>query len=272
MVNRIRDAFELLRRTPAGKEALQAHELEIATDRELHVAAIEEAQAKLHDALPKLNADVAEAQKQWDRARKAADAAEATHRSARSALNNAVHRAGHARDTHQDKLAKGSDPRIPGVCAKLRLVYLKESTGGLVVQYEETGSFDAMSRYPNPLMRISDNRKARLRRMTAMRDALTAIDALRFNAKADVGEEIRLVLEGLPDGTVLEFAYKGYAKELRGQNVVDLYRPVDVSQDFAEVLQPVEFVSRDDGGTGGGGAGYGADFPEGIPSGIPMAR
>ena len=270
VINRIASAFELLRRTPAGKQALEEHQREIATDREDHVAAIEKAQAELHDALPKLNDAVAKADAQWERARKAADAAEATHRSARLDLNNAVYRAGHARDTHQDQLAKGSDPRIPGVCAKLRLVYLKESTGGLVVQYEETGKFDAMSRHPNPLMRISDNRKARLRRMTAMRDALTAIDALRFDAKAGVGEEIRLLLEGIPDGTVLEFAYEGYAKELRGQNVIDLYKPLDVVEGFSEVLQPVEFVSRDDRGSGG--TGFGVDLPSGIPSGIPMAR
>ena len=252
MMNRIKDAFELLRRTPAGKEALQAHELEIATDREVHVAAIEEAQAKLHDALPKLNDAVAKADAQWERARKAADAAAATHRSARSDLNNAVHRAGHARGTHQQTLAKGSDPRIPGVVAKLRLLYVKEARGGLVVEYEETGKFDAMSRHPNPLMRVLDNRKARLRRMTALRDALTAIDALRFHSKADVGDEMQAILEGIPDGTICEFVFEGYAKGLGGQNVIDLYRPIDVAESFLEVLEPAEFVSRDDGGTGGG--------------------
>ena len=271
VINRIASALELLRRTPAGKQALEEHEREISSDREVHVAAIEKAQAELHDALPKLNDAVAKADAQWERARKAADAAEATHRAALQARGNAVHRAGHARDTHREELAKGSDPRIPGVCAKLRLVYMKESTGGLVTQYEETGKFDAMSRHPNPLMRISDNRKARLRRMTAMRDALTAIDALRFHAKADVSEEIRLALEGIPDGTVLEFAYEGYMKGLGGQQVIDLYRPIDVVEGFSEVLQPAGFVSRGDDG-GGEPTGSGVDFPEGMPSGIPMAR
>ena len=37
MVNRIRDAFELLRRTPAGKQALEEHEREISTERGVHV-------------------------------------------------------------------------------------------------------------------------------------------------------------------------------------------------------------------------------------------
>ena len=120
MRNRIKDAFDLIRRTPAGRQVLEEHDREITIDRELHAAAIETAQAELVNALPKLTDAVAEAQKQWDRARKAADAAEATHRAARSALNNAVHRAGHTHDTHQQELAKGADPRIPGVVAKLR--------------------------------------------------------------------------------------------------------------------------------------------------------
>ena len=204
MGTRNREAFGLWRSKPEGKQGLEEHEREIGTDRELHCAAIEEARAELINALPKLDETISKTQAQLDRVHKALETAEATHRDALLARGNAVHRAGHVRLTHQDELAKGSDPRIPGVCAKLRLVYMKESTGGLVVQYEETGKFEAISRHPNPLRRVSDNRKSRLRRMTAMRDALTAIDALRFHAKADVGEEIRLVLEGLPDGTVLE--------------------------------------------------------------------
>ncbi len=265
MVNRIRDAFELLRRTPAGKQVLEEHEREITTEREAHVAAIEEAQAGLVKALPKLDADVAKTQAQLDRVHKALKTAEATHRAALLARGNAVHRAEHTRNTHQDELARGADPRIPGVCAKVRLVYLKEARGGLLVEYEETGKFHATDiRYPNPLMRISDNSKARLRRMTAMRDALTAIDALRFHGKADVSNEMQAILEGIPDGTVCEFAYNGYMKELGGQKVIDLYRPIDVAEGFSEVLEPAEFVSRDDDGGSGGG------FVENI-AGRPMA-
>ena len=47
VINRIASAFEL-RKTPAGKQALEEHEREITTEREVHVAAIEEAQARLH--------------------------------------------------------------------------------------------------------------------------------------------------------------------------------------------------------------------------------
>ena len=253
MINRVRDAFELLRRTPAGKQALEQHEREITTDREAHVAAIEEAPDVLVNALPKLDDQIARTNTPLDRLRTALKTAEETHRAALLARGNAVWRAGHVRQTHQDELAKGADPRIPGVCTKLRLQYLKEATGGLIVQYEETGMFSAMpSRTPKPQVNIADNSKARLRRMAAMRDAIAAIDALRFDGKADVSDEIQAILEGIPDGTVLEFAYKGFKKELRGQQVIDLYRPIDVAESFSEVLEPAEFVFHDDGGTGGG--------------------
>ena len=119
-------------------------------------------------------------------------------------------------------------------------------------------------------MRVSNNRNSRLRRMAAMRDAIKAISDLRFHCKADVGSEVRSILEGIPSATDLEFVFEGYRKELGGRYTVDFYLPLDVDRDFAEVLQPAGFASRDDDG-GSGGTGYGADFPEGMPSGIPMA-
>ena len=175
------------------------------------------------------------------------------------------------RDTHQQELATGADPRIPEVARKLTVLYMREARGGLIAEYEETGLFDPIHRQ-NPLMRVLNNSAARARRMTAMRDAIVAIKALQFDAKADVGQKMTSILEGLPDGTVLEFVCKSYARGLGGRNVTDLYRPVDVGRDFSEVLQPVQFVSRDDDGGSGGAGSSGVDFPEGMPSGIPMAR
>ena len=252
MMNRIKDAFDLIRRTPAGRQVLKEHEREISTDRELHVAAIETAQAKLHDALPKLDETISKTQAQLDRVHKALETAEATHRDALLARGNAVHRAGHTRDTHQQALAKGADPRIPEVARKLTVLYMREARGGLIAEYEETGLFDPIHRQ-NPLMRVSNNSAARARRMTAMRDAIVAIKALQFDRNADVSEQMTSILEGLPDGTVLEFVCESYSMGLGGRQVIDLYKPVDVAEGFSEVLQPVEFVSRDDdGGTGGG--------------------
>ena len=265
VINRIASALEMLRRTPADKQALEEHEREIATDREVHVAAIEEAQAKLHDALPKLNDAVAKADAQWERARKAADAAEATHRAARLDLNNAVHRAGHARDTHQLELAKGADPRIAEMARKLIALYMREARGGLIVEYEKTGVFQQLT--GDAHIRVSDNSAARSRRMIAMRDAIVAIKDLKFSGKADVSDEARAILEGIPDGTKLEFVYESYSKALRGRTSIDLYRPIDVAEAFSEVLQPVEFVSRDDHGRDDGGTGGGID----IASVRPMA-
>ena len=272
MMNRIKDAFDLIRRTPAGRQALEEHQREIATKREDHVAAIGAAQAKLHGALPKLDETISKTQAQLDRVHKALETAEATHRDALLARSNAVHRAGHTRDTHQQELAKGSDPRIADVHFKLKVLCMKEATGGLLTEYEETGKFDAMARHSNPLLRVSNNSKARLRRMTAMRDAIKAISDLQFHAKADVGEEIRLALEGIPDGTICEFVHEGFKSDRATGWTVDFYRPIDVAEGFSEVLQPVEFVSRDDdGGTGSTGSS-GSSFPEGMPEGIPMAR
>ena len=131
---------------------------------------------------------------------------------------------------------------------------MKEAVGRLITEHEETGKFHTMSRHPNPLVRVSNNSKARLRRMTAMRDAIKAIDDLRFHTKADVGSEMQTILEGIPDGTVLEIAYEAFAGEIhQGQEVINLYCPIDVAEGYSEVLEPAEILSRDDdGGTGGG--------------------
>ena len=104
-------------------------------------------------------------------------------------------------------------------------------------------------------MRVSNNSAARARRMTGMRDAIVAIKALQFDRNADVSEQMTSILEGLPDGTVLEFVCESYSMGLGGRQVIDLYKPVDVAEGFSEVLQPVEFLSRDDHGRDDSGEG-----------------
>ena len=96
--------------------------------------------------------------------------------------------------------------------------------------------------------------------MIAMRDAIVAIKDLKFSGKADVSDEARAILEGIPDGTVLEFVYESYSKALRGRTSIDLYRPIDVAEGFSEVLEPAEFLSRDNDGRDDGGTGGGIDI------------
>ena len=76
--------------------------------------------------------------------------------------------------------------------SELKTLYMKEARGRLIVEYEKTGLYQQLT--GDRHMRVSDNSKARLGRMAAMRDALKALDALRFHA---LGGFLLIVVEQL---------------------------------------------------------------------------
>ncbi len=218
MMNRLKDALpDWFQRTRVGQDAIAELEGELATERETHVAAIKDAEARRTKELPAVNTALEKAEADVEKARAALKDAEARARKAYAARGSVIRRAEAVIRQHEAALVETADPRIDAFKSKLHDLFYAEVRQPLLVQHEQTGLHDNLSR--RPIVLVSNNAHARLELLNAIRSGMGEADALRHSPKHDVAEHLRAIFDNLPSGDALAVIGEVAEYGLGGQTV-----------------------------------------------------